>query len=322
MRKNLTHALAAIAMLAIAAPAFADGPGDAGPDVAAPPVRAAPVRPQPAQPAPQPTAEPAAIEGRTGVIPLGDNLSINIPQGYRFYGEPQARAYLNRNNAAAPAGTIYGMVARADADINAPDTWATVISYDAIGYVQPETAAGLTDTNFERDVREARRTQNRTFEGFATPPAFVAEDPSLAWAERILSPGSQGKDYRYELKELGRHGVSTLTSIGTADQAPEITTAAAEIAGMLSFTEGERHADFQPASDEVSRYSIPGLVTGVAAQDPQAVADPAAAAGGTGQTAFGGLAGWFPWVAFGVLLLAIAGFLMMRKRRDEEEEEA
>jgi len=318
MRKNLTHALAAALMLFIAAPAFADGPGEAGPDVAAPPVRAAPVQPQPAQPAPQPTAEPAAAEGRTGVIPLGDNLSINVPQGYRFYGEPEARAYLNRNNAAVPAGSIYGMVARAGDDIRAADTWATVISYDAIGYVQPETASGLSDTNFEADVRAARQTQNRTFEGFATPPAFTAEDPSLVWAERILSPGSQGKDYRYELKELGRSGVSTLTSIGTADQAPEIATAAVEIADMLSFTEGQRHADFQPANDTVSAYSIPGLVTGIAAQDPQAIADPASA-GGTSQTAFGGLAGWFPWIAFGVILLAIAGFLMMRKRRDEEE---
>ena len=318
MRKNLTHALAVVAMLLIAAPAFADGPGDAGPDVAAPPVRAAPVQPQPQQP----VAQPAAAEGRTGIIPLGDQLTINVPQGYRFYGEPEARAYLNRNNAAAPAGAIYGMVARADADINAPDTWATVISYDAIGYVQPETASGLSDANFETQVREARRSQNRTFEGFATPPAFVAEDPSLAWAERIAAPGSQGKDYRYELKELGRRGVSTLTSIGTADQAPEITAAAAEIAGMLSFNEGERHADFQPSSDTVSAYSVPGLVTGIAAQsEPQAIADPAST-GGTGQTAFGGLAGWFPWVAFGVILLAIAGFLMMRNRRDEDEEEA
>jgi len=319
MRKNLTHALAAIAMVFIAAPAFADGPGEAGPDVAAPPVRAAP-QPAPAQP--QPSAQPAAAEGRTGLIPLSNGLSINVPEGYRYYGEPEARAYLNRNNAAVPPGAIYGMVARADADINAPDTWATVISYDSIGYVQPATASGLSDANFERDVRAARQTQNRTFEGFATPPAFTAEDPSLAWAERILSPGSRGKDYRYELKELGRRGVAGLTSIGTADQAPEITTAAAEIAGMLSFAEGERHADFQPASDTVSAYSVPGLVTGIAAQDPQAAADPASTGGGTSQTAFGGLAGWFPWVALGVILLAIAGFLMMRKRRDEDEEEA
>ncbi len=314
MRKNLTHALTAAALVLFCAPAFADGPGDGGPDVAAPPVTT-PAQPAPA---PDPVAQPAAAEGRTGIIPLGDALTINVPQGYRFYGEPEARAYLSRNNAAVPPGAIYGMVARADADINAPDTWATVISYDAIGYVQPETASGLSDASFEADVRAAREQQNRVFEGFATPPAFTAEDPSLAWAERILAPGSQGKDYRYELKELGRNGVAGLTSIGTADQAPEITAAAAEIAGMLSFTEGERHADFQPANDTVSAYSVPGLVTGLAAStEPQAIADPA---GGTGQTAFGGLAGWFPWVALGVILLAIAGFLMMRRRRDNEDE--
>ncbi|PZO56155.1 MAG: hypothetical protein DCF16_00215 [Alphaproteobacteria bacterium] len=314
MRKNLTHALTAAALVLFCAPAFADGPGDGGPDVAAPPV-ATPAQPAPA---PDPVAQPAAAEGRTGIIPLGDALTINVPQGYRFYGEPEARAYLSRNNAAVPPGAIYGMVARAGADITAPDTWATVISYDAIGYVQPETASGLSDASFEADVRAAREQQNRVFEGFATPPAFTAEDPSLVWAERILSPGSQGKDYRYELKELGRHGVAGLTSIGTADQAPEIATAAAEIAGMLSFTEGERHADFQPANDTVSAYSVPGLVTGLAAStEPQAIADPA---GGTGQTAFGGLAGWFPWVALGVILLAIAGFLMMRRRRDSEDE--
>lgn len=313
MRKNLTHALAAAALILIAAPAFADGPGDAGPDVAAPPV----ATPQPQRP-PEPVAQPAAAEGRTGIIPLSNGLTITVPEGYRFYGEPEARAYLQRNNAAVPPGAIYGMVARADADIRAPDTWATVISYDAIGYVQPETAAGLSDASFEADVRAARQTQNRVFEGFATPPAFTAEDPSLAWAERILSPGSRGKDYRYELKELGRRGVAGLTSIGTADQAPEITAAAAEIAGMLSFGEGERHADFQPTNDTVSAYSVPALVTGVPAADPQAIAE---TDGGEGQTAFGGLAGWFPWIAFGVILLAIAGFLLMR-RRDGDEEEA
>jgi len=315
MRKNLTHALAATALVLLAAPAFADGPGDGGPDVAAPPVR----QTTPPPPAPDPVAEPAAAEGRTGIIPLSDSLTVTVPQGYRFYGEPEARAYLQRNNAAVPPGAIYGMVARADADITAPDTWATVISYDAIGYVQPETAAGLSDASFEGDVRAARQAQSRVFEGFATPPAFTAEDPSLAWAERILAPGSQGKDYRYELKELGRRGVAGLTSIGTADQAPEITAAAAEIAGMLSFGEGERHADFQPANDTVSAYSVPALVTGVPATDPQAIADPAS--GGSGQTAFGGLAGWFPWVALGVILLAILGFMMMR-RRDRDEEDA
>lgn len=313
MRKKLTHALAAIMALFMATPAFGDGRGNAGPDVAAPPVRAQPV---------QPAGE--AAEGRTGIIPLGDSgLSLNVPNGYRFYSAEQAQAYMQRNNASAPSGVVYGMVARADADIRQPGTWATIISYDAIGYVQPETAAGLTEANFETDVRSARQTQNRVFEGFAAAPAFDAAAPTLTWAERSALPGSQAKDLRYEQKVLGRNGVAGLTSIGSADQMPEIEAAAADLRGMLTFPEGYRHADFQPASDQISSYSVPGLITGVPNASTQALAETAAAGQGTGQTAFGGLPSYFPWIALGVVVLAIAGYMLMRGRnREEVEDEA
>ena len=79
-----------------------------------------------------------------------------------------------------------------------------------------------------------------------------------------------------------------------------------------------RHADFQPASDQVSAYSVPGLVTGVPTAAPQALADPAAS--GEGQTEFGGLAGYFPLIALGVVMLAGAGYMFMRRRREDEEE--
>lgn len=310
MFKQLMRAgLAALAVL-IAAPAYADGVGDAGPDVAAPPVQATP------QAA---TDASAAPEGRSGVIPLGDSsLALNVPDGYRFYSAEQAHAYLQRNNAAAPSGAVLGLLARADADIRQPGVWATVISYDAIGYVAPETAAGLSDANFEADVRNARTAQSRAFEGFAAAPAFDSEAVALTWAERTAAPASQGPDLRYEQKVLGRRGVACLTSIGSADQMTDIAAAAGDLRAMLSFPEGQRHGDFQPASDQVSAYSVPGLVTGVAAQ-PQALAEDAAA-GAQGQTAFGGLSGWFPWIALGVVVLAGAGYLMMRRRGGDEEE--
>ena len=83
-----------------------------------------------------------------------------------------ARAYLQRASQQAPSGEIYGLLARNGEDIRAPGTWATVVSYEAIGYVQPETASGLSDTNFETQVRDARQTQSRRFEGFATAPSL------------------------------------------------------------------------------------------------------------------------------------------------------
>lgn len=307
MRKNFAW-LAAL-LLFMAAPAFADGPGEAGPDRAAGPVRAAPAAP---------AGETGAPQGRAGVIPLNESgMTLNVPEGYRFYSAAEAHAFMQRNNAAAPDGAVLGLLARAGDDIRQDGTWATVISYDAIGYVQPQTAAGLSDAAFETDVRAARRTQNRAFEGFIAQPAFDAETPNLVWAERSAAPGVGGKDLRYEQKLLGRHGVACLTSIGSADQLDDITAAAADLRSMLSFNEGARHADFQPASDQVSAYSVPGLVTGVPNAQAQAVADTATS--DSGQTAFGGLAGWFPWVALGVIGLAIAGFVMMRRKREPDE---
>lgn len=316
MRKNMTRALLAAFLLCVAPAAYADGPGDAGRDVAAPPVRAAPAPAPRAETAPTPQAEPAAAEGRTGVIPLNNNeLTLNVPQGYRFYSAEEAYAYMQRNNAAAPSGTVLGMIAAANADIRAPGTWATIVSYDAIGYVQPETASGLSDANFETQVREARRTQNRTFEGFFAEPTFDSNAPHVIWAERTAAPGAGGKDLRHEQKSLGRYGVATLTSLGNADQMDEITAAASGLQAMLTFPEGRRHADFQPANDQVSSFSVPGLVTGVPTAEPQALAESAS----TGQTNIGGLAGWFPWIAFGAIAIAVAGYLFMRRRNDEDD---
>lgn len=305
MRKNLTRALVAALALIVAPSAFADGRGHAGPDVAAPPVHAAPVAP----------AANAAPQGQTGVIALGDGeLTLNVPQGYRFYTAPEAQAFLARNSAPAPSGAVLGMIARDGADIRAAGTWATIVSYDAIGYVQPETASGLGEANFEDSVRSARAEQQRAFEGFFTAPAFDAATTQLTWAERCAAPGAGGKDMRFEQKALGRYGVAGLTSIGSADQMPEVEAAAADLRAMLSFPEGRRHSDFQPANDQVSNYSVPGLVTGVPNAAP--VAETSSA---EGQTSFGGLAGWFPWVALGVIVLAIAGYLLMRRRKAEEE---
>ncbi|MBC7770260.1 MAG: DUF2167 domain-containing protein, partial [Phycisphaerales bacterium] len=256
----------------------------------------------------------SAPQGRSGAIALDRGLSLNVPEGYRYYSAEEAQAFMERNSAAAPRGEVLGMLARARDDVRAAGTWATIISYDAIGYVQPETASGLSDANLEVDVREARTSQGRMFEGFAAVPAFDAAMPHMLWAERVAAPGSQGKDLRHEQKVLGRAGVAGLTSIGSLDQMAQIEAAAAALRGMLSFREGRRHADFEAAGDTVSTYSVPGLVTGVPNAAP--AAEIAAATGET-QTAFGGLAGWFPWVALGVIVLAIAGFVLMRRKREE-----
>ncbi len=309
----------AVATLLLAGPAFADGPGTATPDVAAPPVvRAAPTPAPAPAPAPTttpaPTAEPAAAEGRSGVIalPAGD-VSLNVPASYRFYGVPEAQAFLQRAGAAAPSGEILGMVAPASTDLQAADVWASVISYEPLGYVAPETASGLTAPSFEADVRAVRATQNRAFEGFYIQPAFDQAAAGLSWAERTAAPGAGGKDFRHEQRLLGRRGVVGITSIGHADQQGAITSAAPDMVTMVGFPEGQRYADFVAASDSVSAYGVPNLVTGAAPSDPNAIAQ-VASTDADGASSGSGIQGLFPWIALGVAGLAGIGYVMTRKR--------
>ena len=309
MRKLVYAALAGLALLG-AGPAFADGPGDAGANVAPAPVRAAPL----------PAAQPdQALSGQSGQMSLvGGEVNLNVPRTYRFYPAEVALGYLQRNGAPAPSGTVIGLIAPASARIDRPGTWATLLSYDSIGYVPGETASGLGDANFQSDVQTARSTQGRVFEGFAIDPAFDALAAGLGWAERTGAPGgASGGDFRHEQRMLGRSGVAGLTSLGSADQMSAITAALPDIIGMVRFAPGRAYADFQPASDTVSNYTVPALVTGVPPPPPLAVAD-----GGVSgqQTSVGGLSGAFPWIAGGVIILAAAGYLMMRRRRDPDFE--
>lgn len=315
MRKNLTLALMATLALVFAAPAIADGPGDAGPNVAAPPVQE-PIRARPQTPA-EPSAAPV---GRTGQISVMNNeLALNVPTGYRFYSAEEAYAFMQRNGAAAPEGTVVGMIAAADTDIREPGAWATVLSYDGIGYVQPETASELDREGFETEVEQARSAQNRPFEGFIAEPAFANDNGLLQWAERAAAPGSAGADLRYEQKVLGRYGVACLTSIGSADQMTQITAAAEDLQAMLTFPAGRTLSDFDASADQVSDYTVPALVTGVPAGAEGA--NLVEREGDASQTAFGGLSGWFPWIALGVVVLAGVGYMAMRRRRDDEDED-
>ncbi|MES1201648.1 MAG: DUF2167 domain-containing protein [Pseudomonadota bacterium] len=299
---GLSAVLAALVLMT--SPAFADGHGKPSPDVAEAPVHAAPL--------PTTTTQPAtsAPQGQSGQISLNNGLSLNVPTGWKFYSADEARAFLARANAVAPSGEVLGMLAPASERVDAPDAWACVLSYDALGYVRADTAGGLQAANFENDVKTARSSQNRPFEGFAVQPAFDNAAFNVTWAERTAPPAAGGKDFRAEQKALGRQGVVGFTSIGTADQMPEITAAAPTLLAMLTFPEGQRYADFNAQTDRVSNYDVPGLITGVAAVAPA----PQAAAQ---QTPAGGINAMYLWVAAGVIALAAAGFVLTRRRKDQ-----
>lgn len=337
-----TRAAFAAAAIMLAAPAFADGPRVDTPDVAAPPipraaapqptsppVRAAPVTP--AAPAPaQPAVAPPPV-GQTGAITLPSNtgLALNVPQGYRFYDAAQAQAFLQRNGAATPPGDVLGLLMPAGMQPLQDGAWGTIISFQPIGYVATTTAPRINDPGFEAEVRAARAGQARPFEGFYGPLVFADAGPALTWAERSAAPGAGGRDLRYEQRLLGRNGVACLTTVGNADQQPAVEAAAPDLLRQIAFGAGQRHADFNAATDRTSEYDVPGLVTNLTVAQAQALTADAASteAPATAPQEGGGgglLGGIFPWIALGIAALAGIGYFIaraMNKSDDDEYEE-
>lgn len=314
---------AVLAAALLASPGFADAPRVDTPDVAAPPLRAAPIQPAPAAaPQAQPAATPAPA-GQTGAItlPPGTSLQLTVPAGYRFYGPDQARAFLQRNNAATPPGEVLGLIAPSSTDIQSPDAWATIIAYDPIGYVPSDGQDALADPGFDAVVRAARVGANRPFEGFALTPAYVDAGANLTWAERSAAPGAGGRDLRHEVRILGRRGVACFTSVGSADQMGAMTAAAPDLVAMLRFSPGAGHVDYAEG-DQRSNYDLAGLVTNLPIASENLTAEgasldgPASGAGGGA-----GLQGYYPWIALGVAALAGVGYFVMRRFRRREDDE-
>jgi hypothetical protein len=214
------------------------------------------------------------------------------------------------------------MLAPAGSRPDQANFWGTAIAYEPIGHVDTGNSAGLQAAGFEADVRAARTAEQRSFEGFAAQPAFDGAGPSLSWAERS-APAAGGLDLRHEQRVLGRSGVVSLTTVARSNQLGAINAAAPDMLGSVSFPAGHRHQDFNAQADAASSYDLPGLITG-----RQAVVATAAGAQGLAaapENAKGaGIQGWFPWIAAGVVVLAVIGWFVMgrRKKEGDEDEEA
>ncbi|MGE3143161.1 MAG: DUF2167 domain-containing protein [Hyphomonadaceae bacterium] len=285
-------------------------------------VRAGPVVTQ------QPVAEAtAAAEPQTGQIALLDGaVTLNVPAGYQFWPATEAQAYLQRANAQAPRGQVLGVIAPVDARPTQADFWGSIVSYEPVGYVPPGGAAELQAATFIDEVRAARQADNRPFLNFATAPAF---DPtgSLTWAETTVASGPNVRDLRHEQRLLGRTGVVSLTTLARSDQLGQVTSAGPNFASMVSFPQGARYADYNPQTDQTSIFDLAGLVANRTADGAVAeIAGMEAPQGfvqqnSTTETTGGGLQGWFPWIAIGVVVLAAIGwFAMGRRNRDIDQD--
>lgn len=217
----------------------------------------------------------AKLEARQGEIHLeGANARLGLTEDYRFLGPEDAGFVLCDawGNPPEIKEGVKGMLVPKGFHPLREGAWAVVIRYEACGYVKDDDAGEIDADELRKAFIEAEESYNpeRAKAGYgelwmvdwADAPRYDKERHIIFWAKRMSSKreGTDADSLNYEARCLGRRGLLSLNAIGGMSEFAQIKGAMDGVIAQARFTEGERYADFNEATDHVAEYTVLGLV--------------------------------------------------------------
>lgn len=210
---------------------------------------------------------------KQGKIALAGGIAeVTVSPDYYFLDAATARIVLEDLWGNPPDDTVAGMIFPRDGWAW-NGSWGATLTYDPMGYVS-DTEAGSYDyaamlVQMQADTRDANawRIENGyetiTLVGWAEPPHYDKATNELYWAKRLKFGDATAEDtLNYDIRELGRAGVMVTSFISDFEQLEDVKASSADIRKMVSFTDGNRYADFDPETDRVAEFDVAGLISG------------------------------------------------------------
>lgn len=216
------------------------------------------------------------IPYKTGKVDINEQIDLNIPKGYKFIPQQEARMIVSDLWGNPQDNSVLGMIVPADYKLSNLDGWAFVVTYEESGYVKDEDAEDIDYAAMLKDIQkdEAAVNEERAKLGYesihlidwAASPYYDKERKILHWAKKLqfgdagLTP--EELTLNYDVRILGRKGILSLNAVGTMDQLDIINQHIPDVLGIAGFREGYAYSDFNPSVDKVAAYTVGGLVAG------------------------------------------------------------
>lgn len=212
------------------------------------------------------------LDLKQGKVTLAGGVAeVDIPDSYYLLEAAGARVVLEQMWGNPPDETVAALIFPRD---GSPweGTWAATVIYDPMGYVSDENAGSYDYdemlSQMQADTVEANKWRSEngyetlTLMGWAEPPHYEAATNELYWAKRLQFSDTQGETLNYDIRELGRNGVLVVGFIADMTCLEQVRAAAPDVRQMVSFTAGNRYADFNPDTDKMSDFDVGGLISG------------------------------------------------------------
>lgn len=220
----------------------------------------------------QKAAAAAIVEGPANV-PLKDQATLALPEGYGFVPRAQAAALLTLMGNHI-GDKFVGLVVPRDKAAR----WFVAVSYDPAGYVKDDDARHWDADALLKSLKEGTEAQNaeRAKQGIAPitvtrwiePPAYESSSHRLVWSAELKR--KEGSDtnpgVNYNTYMLGREGYVSMDLVTSESEVDADKGAARQLLEAVNFNSGKRYGDFNSSTDKVAAYGLAALVAGVAAK--------------------------------------------------------
>lgn len=208
-----------------------------------------------------------------GVVTLRNGLAtLNVPPTFRYLDAQQAERVLVEAWGNPPGSRTLGMLVPSSVSPLADEGWAVIITYSDDGHVKDDDAEQIDYDDLLRDMQKSTRADNKErvaagysaveLVGWAAPPRYDRASHKLYWAKELKFGDEPENTLNYNIRVLGRSGVLVLNAVASMSQLAEIEGRMAEVIAFADFSDGQRYADFNAATDNVAEYGIAALVAG------------------------------------------------------------
>lgn len=210
---------------------------------------------------------------RTGTVDLpGGQARVAIKEGFAYLNPEDTRKLLVElwGNPPEQGEGVLGAIVPADVSMAAPESWAAIITYENEGHVADDDAKSINygdlmkqmqeDTTTANDERVKQGYEPISLVGWAQEPKYDSVEHKLYWAKH-LQFGKEAHTLNYAIRALGRTGVLQVNVVAGMDQLKDINQKVPGLLSMVSFTEGNRYADFKDG-DQVAAYGLAALIAG------------------------------------------------------------
>jgi uncharacterized membrane-anchored protein len=246
---------ALLAALLLAVPAVAQTPPSDPP-----PTEAA--APEAAEDEVAPEALPPGMVAGPATAKLGSQAELRVGDD-SIFGDASAAKRILEESGNLTSGRELGILLGKDATV--------IFEFDEVGYVKDDDKDALDADKMLASLREGQDAANEELKrlgrpelelsGWQVKPHYDEATHNLEWAPLVRNKANGNETVNYNVRILGRRGVTEATLLVTPDKFQAQLPWFREALKGFQYASGEDYASFRQG-DKIAEYGLAALVTG------------------------------------------------------------